>query len=79
MTSAFFFGLITNRAFVAEWQTPIPLEVVFDSPFIDWSFSSFEASHDPVLSELSAQSADLDIIHFDKVSMQAPSSPTGAP
>ena len=86
MTSAFFFGLITNRAvcllffyvmffsdpdfslkFIAEWQTPIPLAEVFDSPHVDWSFSSFTAEEDPILSNLS--SADLDIIHFDRRAM----------
>ncbi|KAK4699079.1 hypothetical protein P7C70_g7187, partial [Phenoliferia sp. Uapishka_3] len=71
MTSAFFFGLITNRAFLAEWQTPVPLEIVFDSPFIDWSFSSFTSDQDPVLSNWSSKAADLDIIHFNKDAIDA--------
>ncbi|KAL8290250.1 hypothetical protein RQP46_003189 [Phenoliferia psychrophenolica] len=56
-----------HEEFLAEWQTPIPLEVVFDSPFIDWSFSSFTQDQDPILSNVS--SADLDIIHFDRRAM----------
>ncbi|GAA5865572.1 hypothetical protein JCM8547_007653 [Rhodosporidiobolus lusitaniae] len=73
MTSAFFFGLMTERAFLAEWQSPIPLDVVFSSPHIDWSYSSFTSSQHPVLGskDLVDASAELDIIHFDRLSVDA--------
>ncbi|BGP20168.1 hypothetical protein JCM10213v2_008303 [Rhodosporidiobolus nylandii] len=73
MTSAFFFGLLTNRAFLAEWQSPIPLDVVFDSPHLNWSYSSFTSSSHPVLGQpaLAEKAAELDIIHFDRLSVDA--------
>ncbi|GAA5904303.1 hypothetical protein JCM8208_006830 [Rhodotorula glutinis] len=73
MTSAFFFGLITQRAFLAEWQSPVPLDVIFDSPHVNWSHSSFTADRHPVLGQkrLASSAADLDIIHFDRLSVDA--------
>ncbi|GAA5865484.1 hypothetical protein JCM1840_001413 [Sporobolomyces johnsonii] len=73
MTSAFFFGLVTQRAFLGEWQSPIPLEVVFDSPHVNWSYSSFTSHTHPVLGQqpLIDASAELDIIHFDRLSVDA--------
>ncbi|GAA5892813.1 hypothetical protein JCM6882_000586 [Rhodosporidiobolus microsporus] len=73
MTSAFFLGLVTDRAFLAEWQTPIPLDIVFDSPHVNWSYSSFTSNLHPVLGEkrLREASAELDIIHFDRLSVDA--------
>ncbi|KPV73391.1 uncharacterized protein RHOBADRAFT_45968 [Rhodotorula graminis WP1] len=73
MTSAFFFGLMTQRAFLAEWQSPVPLDVIFDSPHVNWSHSSFTADRHPVLRQkrLAASAADLDIIHFDRLSVDA--------
>ncbi|GAA6050866.1 hypothetical protein JCM3770_005746 [Rhodotorula araucariae] len=73
MTSAFFFGLVTQRAFLAEWQSPIPLDVVFDSPHVNWSHSSYTADQHPVLGQkrLASSAAELDIIHFDRLSVDA--------
>ncbi|BGP73909.1 hypothetical protein NBRC10513v2_007328 [Rhodotorula toruloides] len=73
MTSTFFFGLITQRAFLSEWQSPIPLDIIFDSPHINWSHSSFTSSRHPVLGQkrLADAAADLDIIHFDRLSVDA--------
>ncbi|GAA5972821.1 hypothetical protein JCM11641_003958 [Rhodosporidiobolus odoratus] len=73
MTSAFFFGLVTNRAFLAEWQSPIPLDLVFDSPHVNWSYSSYTSHSHPVLGKpkLAEQAAELDIIHFDRLSVDA--------
>ncbi|GAA5929823.1 uncharacterized protein JCM15063_004633 [Sporobolomyces koalae] len=73
MTSAFFFGLVTQRSFLAEWQSPIPLDIVFDSPAVNWSYSSFTSSQHPVLGQESLvdQSAELDIIHFDRLSVDS--------
>ncbi|GAA5906008.1 uncharacterized protein JCM6883_002523 [Sporobolomyces salmoneus] len=73
MTSAFFFGLLTQRSFLGEWQSPIPLDVVFDSPSVNWSYSSFTSPRHPVLGQqtLIDQSAELDIIHFDRLSVDS--------
>ncbi|BGP58239.1 hypothetical protein JCM8202_002810 [Rhodotorula sphaerocarpa] len=76
MTSAFFFGLVTKRAFLAEWQSPVPLDVIFDSPHIDWSYSSYAPEQHPVfgqkrLAAAAASAADLDIIHFDRLAVDA--------
>ncbi|GAA5820905.1 hypothetical protein JCM11251_001870 [Rhodosporidiobolus azoricus] len=73
MTSAFFFGLVTDRAFLAEWQSPIPLDVVFDSPHLNWSYSSFTSESHPILGQkkLREASSELDIIHFDRLSVDA--------
>ncbi|GAA5884711.1 hypothetical protein JCM16303_005241 [Sporobolomyces ruberrimus] len=73
MTSAFFFGLITQRSFLGEWQSPIPLDVVFDSPAVNWSYSSFTSASHPVLGQQSLvdQAAELDIIHFDRLSVDS--------
>ncbi|SCZ94389.1 BZ3501_MvSof-1269-A2-R1_Chr1-3g01309 [Microbotryum saponariae] len=71
LTSTFLFGLVTNRAFLAEWQSPIPLEVIFDSPRIDWSHSSFNVDSHPVLGDLdlASRAKELDIVNFDRLAM----------
>lgn len=114
MTSAFFFGLVTQRSvglptlslslskvprsgfflfffafflliadpaqrghsieqFLGEWQSPVPLDVVFDSPAVNWSYSSFTSDRHAVLGQASLvdQSAELDIIHFDRLSVDS--------
>ncbi|GAA5857662.1 hypothetical protein JCM8547_004321 [Rhodosporidiobolus lusitaniae] len=43
MTTTFLLSLLTNRAFLASWDHPIPLSLLFDSPAIDWSELSFPA------------------------------------
>ncbi|BGP27739.1 hypothetical protein JCM10295v2_006714 [Rhodotorula toruloides] len=73
MTSTFFFGLMTGRAFLSEWQSPVPLDVIFDSPHVDWSHSSYTSSSHHILGQkrLADAAADLDIIHFDRLSVDA--------
>ncbi|RIA95452.1 hypothetical protein C1645_872777 [Glomus cerebriforme] len=61
MTSAFIFALLTNRAFLADWQTPFPLETIFNSPNIDWSHDSLNPSSD--IREL--ETSELNVIDFD--------------
>ncbi|GAA5831190.1 hypothetical protein JCM11251_007789 [Rhodosporidiobolus azoricus] len=48
-TTTFLLSLFTDRAFVASWDHPIPLSLLFDSPNIDWSEPSFPsiASYTP--------------------------------
>lgn len=58
MTSAFLFGLFTNRAFLADWQVPLPLDAIFESPNIDWNYDS-RNSHLHTL-----DSYTLDIVNF---------------
>lgn len=67
MTSTFFFALMTGRTFLAEWQAPVPLEMVFDSPNVDWSFDSSDP--DVVLRMLDTRPRDIDIIHFNAPQM----------
>lgn len=62
--------------FLAEWQSPVPLDVIFDSPHIDWSYSSYAPEQHPVfgqkrLAAAAASAADLDIIHFDRLAVDA--------
>ncbi|CAG8642237.1 10453_t:CDS:2 [Gigaspora rosea] len=61
MTSTFLFALLTNRAFLADWQVPIPLDTIFSSPNVDWSYDSLS----PSPSLLALQSSDLNVIDFD--------------
>lgn len=44
MVSIFLFALLTDRAYLAHWQdgNPIPLEVLFEKPHIDWSYDPDE-------------------------------------
>ncbi|KAI9319967.1 hypothetical protein BX666DRAFT_2018108 [Dichotomocladium elegans] len=46
MISTFFFALLTDRGYLAHWddENPIPLEVLFEKPNIDWSFDPDELS-----------------------------------
>lgn len=40
LTTTFLYALLTDRAFIASFDQPFPLDLVFDSPFIDWSAPS---------------------------------------
>ncbi|KAI9490185.1 hypothetical protein BDB00DRAFT_961212 [Zychaea mexicana] len=44
MISTFFYGLLTDRAYLAHWAdaNPIPLETLFEKPHIDWSYKPEE-------------------------------------
>ncbi|KAI9495968.1 hypothetical protein BDB00DRAFT_953602 [Zychaea mexicana] len=42
MVSTFFYGLLTDRAYLAHWEDPLPLETLFEKPSIDWSFDPKE-------------------------------------
>lgn len=44
MISTFFYALLTDRAYLAHWAdaNPIPLEVLFERPNIDWSYDPKE-------------------------------------
>jgi hypothetical protein len=41
MTSTFLLSLLTDRAFIASWDHPVPFSLLFDSPAVDWSEPSF--------------------------------------
>ncbi|GAA5921224.1 hypothetical protein JCM1841_001641 [Sporobolomyces salmonicolor] len=42
MVSTFLYSILTKRAFAITWEQPSPFDLLFDSPYIDWSrpFSS---------------------------------------
>ncbi|CAB4392105.1 unnamed protein product [Rhizophagus irregularis] len=61
MTSTFLFSLLTNRAFLSDWQAPLPLDAIFDSPNIDWSYDSLDP--EPTIKDL--QSSEINVIDFD--------------
>ncbi|KAI9277256.1 hypothetical protein BDA99DRAFT_545222 [Phascolomyces articulosus] len=44
MISTFFYGLLTGRAYLAHWAdaNPIPLETLFEKPYVDWSYKPQE-------------------------------------
>ncbi|KAI7861871.1 hypothetical protein BDF14DRAFT_1886706 [Spinellus fusiger] len=44
MISTFFYALLTDRAYLAHWadENPIPLEILFDKPNIDWTYDPRE-------------------------------------
>ncbi|KAG9291756.1 hypothetical protein G9A89_012041 [Geosiphon pyriformis] len=60
MTSTFMFALLTNRAFLAEWQVPLPLDTIFDSPNIDWNYNST----DPRSLIKDLERKELDVVNF---------------
>lgn len=37
ITTTFFYAILTGRAFAITFEHPIPFDILFDSPFIDWS------------------------------------------
>ncbi|CAB4405786.1 unnamed protein product [Rhizophagus irregularis] len=61
MTSTFLFSLLTNRAFLSDWQAPLPLDAIFDSPNIDWSYDSLDP--EPTIKDL--QSSEINVIDFN--------------
>ncbi|RIA80736.1 hypothetical protein C1645_838153 [Glomus cerebriforme] len=61
MTTTFLFGLLTNRAYLADWQAPLPLDAIFDSPNIDWSYDSLNP--ESVIRDL--KSSEINVIDFD--------------
>ncbi|CAJ0848945.1 6421_t:CDS:2 [Entrophospora sp. SA101] len=61
MTSTFLFALLTDRAFLADWQVPLPLDAIFESPNIDWSYDSFDPSY--VIKDL--DTTEINIIDYD--------------
>ncbi|KAI5480293.1 putative glycosyltransferase [Pseudohyphozyma bogoriensis] len=35
--SSFTYSILTKRAFLISWEWPAPMDLIFDSPFLDWS------------------------------------------
>ncbi|GAA5831187.1 hypothetical protein JCM11251_007788 [Rhodosporidiobolus azoricus] len=48
MVTTFLYSLLTNRAFSMTWEQPAPLDMLFDSPYIDWSRPFSNTSSTPV-------------------------------
>ncbi len=61
MTSTFLFALLTNRAYLADWQAPLPLDQIFDSPNIDWSYDSLN----PESAIKDMKTTEVNVIDFD--------------
>ncbi|KAI5480294.1 putative glycosyltransferase [Pseudohyphozyma bogoriensis] len=45
--TAFTYAILTKRAFLMSWEWPTPIDLVFDSPFTDWStpFAPTDTKH----------------------------------
>ncbi|GAA5857700.1 hypothetical protein JCM8547_004335 [Rhodosporidiobolus lusitaniae] len=39
MVSTFLYAILSGRAFSLRWEQPAPVDLIFDSPYIDWSRS----------------------------------------
>ncbi|GAA5860561.1 hypothetical protein JCM1840_000300 [Sporobolomyces johnsonii] len=37
MVTTFLYSILTKRAFAVAWEQPAPFDLLFDSPYIDWS------------------------------------------
>ncbi|GAA6063001.1 hypothetical protein JCM10212_004983 [Sporobolomyces blumeae] len=37
MVTTFLYSILTKRAFSVSWEQPAPFDMLFDSPYIDWS------------------------------------------
>jgi hypothetical protein len=37
ITSTFLYAILTGRAFSVSWEHPLPFDLLFDSPNVDWS------------------------------------------
>lgn len=37
LTTTFFYAVLTGRAFAITFEKPTPFDILFDSPYIDWS------------------------------------------
>jgi hypothetical protein len=61
MTSTFLFALLTSRAYLADWNAPLPLDTIFDSPNIDWSYDSLNP--EPAIRDL--KTGEINVIDFD--------------
>ena len=47
MVTTFLYSILTKRAFSVSWQQPSPFDMLFDSPYIDWSRPFTNASTTP--------------------------------
>ncbi|GAA5903512.1 hypothetical protein JCM6882_006569, partial [Rhodosporidiobolus microsporus] len=48
MVGTFLYSVITGRAFSISWEQPTPPDLIFDSPYIDWSRPFNKTSSTPV-------------------------------
>lgn len=37
MITTFLYAVVSDRAISLTWEQPLPLDMIFDSPFVDWS------------------------------------------
>ncbi|KAI9281529.1 hypothetical protein BY458DRAFT_531462 [Sporodiniella umbellata] len=64
MISTFLYALLTDRAFLLNWaeMNPLPLEDVWEKPFIDWS-------HDPDQMQALFQNNDHPLLGYQQVNL----------
>lgn len=48
MIGTFFYSVISSRAYFLDWQHPTPPDLLFDSPYIDWSRPYNASSSTPI-------------------------------
>jgi hypothetical protein len=72
MITTFVYAVLTDRAVFIGWEQPLPLEMVFDSPYIDWS-NRFLPSPAPSRHEIYDNKTRIDNRHpFDGHTAMAP-------
>lgn len=64
MISTFFYALLTDRAYLLNWaeRNPLPLEAIWERPYIDWS-------HDPKEMELLFSNGENPLLGYQKVNL----------
>ncbi|KAG1194490.1 hypothetical protein G6F36_000175 [Rhizopus arrhizus] len=64
MISTFFYALLTDRAYLLHWaeRNPLPLEAIWERPYIDWS-------HDPKEMELLFSDGENPLLGYQKVNL----------
>lgn len=62
MVSTFFYGLLTNRAYLLNWapMNPLPIEAVWERPHVDWV-------HDPAEMEALFDDDENPLLGYQKV------------
>lgn len=48
MVTTFLYSILSNRAVILQWEQPAPLDILFDSPHLDWSRPFNQSSTTPI-------------------------------